>query len=158
MDINDFVYNPLAEALTGRLATTLDLDEYGQTLERIIAELIQEMQAWKQIPDETDLVNALYHAVKAAGQVVRHTEDALLVYARAKELAAKGLMAEDVTIKDIPAEIMTRDVTTKETPAKVMAKGILANYMTTKTKTAVATTGSTVRPSWWKRLSGGPST
>jgi hypothetical protein len=144
LDIENSIYNPLLEALTGRLATTLDLDDYEQTLERIIAELIQEMEAWKQIPDEPDLVNALYREVKAAGQVVRRTEDALLVRARAKELAAKGIKARDVTTKDIPAEIM--------------ARGILANHMTTRTKTAVATTGSTMRSSWWKRLSGRPST
>lgn len=181
MDIENFIYNPLLEALTRRFATRLDLDEYKQRLERIIAELVQEIQAWKQIPDETDLFNALGNAAEVAGQVVSHTA----LEARVKELAAKGIMAKDVTTKDIPteivardvtmdilaeimardvttkdipAEIMARDVTTKDIPAEIMAKGILANHMTTKTKTAVATTGSTVRPRWWKRLSGRLST
>jgi len=167
LDIENFIYNPLLEALTRRFATRLDLDEYKQRLERIIAELVQEIQAWKQIPDETDLFNALGNAAEVAGQVVSHTA----LEARVKELAAKGIMAKDVTTKDIPteivardvtmdilAEIMARDVTTKDIPAEIMAKGILANHMTTKTKTAVATTGSTVRPRWWKRLSGRLST
>lgn len=70
LDIQNFIYNPLAEAITGRLATTLDLNEYEKALERIMAELMQEIQAWKQIPDEMDLVNVLIGTVRAAGQNV----------------------------------------------------------------------------------------
>jgi hypothetical protein len=116
-----------------------------------MAELMQEIQAWKQIPDEVDLVNALIGTIRAVEQNLGWTETSA-INATAKELAAKGIMARDVTTKDIPAEIM--------------AKGVLANYMTTKTKTAVPTspkerigptTSLLARPSWWKRLLGRPS-
>jgi len=115
-DIQSFIYNPLAEALTGRLATTLDLDDYEKTLKRIMAELMQEIQTWKQIPDETDLVNALFDAVRAAGQKVGSAEINAIT-ARAKELAAKGIMARDVTAKDIPAKIMAKGMGSTARPS-----------------------------------------